>query len=48
MFPALDADPERRLWTGSANGATFTVRTMPFVIAGHERHHLDVLLARYL
>lgn len=48
MLPALAADPERQLWTGTANGVTFTVRSIPFVVAGHERHHLDVLRERYL
>lgn len=48
MLPALAADPERQRWTGTANGTTFTVRTMPYLLAGHERHHLDVLRERYL
>lgn len=47
MLPGLDADPARQLMSGTANGVTFTVRAIPFIIAGHERHHLDVLRARY-
>lgn len=33
---------------GSANGAEFTVRAVAFIIAGHERHHREVLRQRYL
>jgi hypothetical protein len=31
-----------------ANGASFTVRSVPFILAGHELHHLGVLRERYL
>jgi hypothetical protein len=34
--------------TGVASGLTFTTRAIPFIIAGHERHHLRVLRERYL
>jgi hypothetical protein len=33
---------------GIASGCTFTVRSIPYIIAGHERHHVGVLTARYL
>lgn len=33
---------------GSASGYEFTVRSMPYIIAGHELHHLDVVRERYL
>lgn len=46
LLPSLDLERQGR--TGVANGAAFTVRAMPFVIAGHERHHLTVLRERYL
>ena len=45
MLPSLDG--ERQLWSGTANGVRFTVRAMPYIIAGHERHHLGVLRERY-
>jgi hypothetical protein len=34
--------------TGVASGLTFTARAIPFIIAGHERHHVKVLRERYL
>jgi len=34
--------------TGVANGSEFTVRTMPYILAGHEVHHRKVLVERYL
>ena len=33
--------------TGTANGTPVTVRALAFVMAGHVRHHLGVLRARY-
>jgi hypothetical protein len=33
---------------GTANGVEFTVRSIPWIIAGHAAHHLDVLKERYL
>lgn len=32
---------------GKANGYSFTVRSILYIIAGHERHHLDVLKDKY-
>lgn len=32
---------------GMANGYSFTVRSIPFIIAGHERHHFNILKSRY-
>lgn len=46
MFRGLGADaPLRR---GVASGREFTVRSLPWIIAGHELHHADVLRERYL
>jgi uncharacterized damage-inducible protein DinB len=45
MLKSLDAAALGR--RGTANGAPVTVRAIPWLIAGHERHHLDVLKARY-
>ncbi|HSR42464.1 MAG TPA: DinB family protein [Longimicrobiales bacterium] len=36
---------ERR---GSASGVEFAVRAFPWIVAGHERHHLTILRERYL
>lgn len=45
LFKSLPEDIMLR--KGKANGFTFTVRSIPFIIAGHERHHLDVLKQKY-
>jgi hypothetical protein len=34
--------------TGTANQVTFSVRAFPYLIAGHELHHEEVLRDRYL
>ncbi len=34
--------------TGVASGRTFTVRAMPYIIAGHELHHVGVIREKYL
>ncbi len=45
LFKSLDQEAvERR---GTANGTPVSVRALPWLIAGHERHHLDVLKERY-
>jgi hypothetical protein len=33
--------------TGTASGATVSVRALAFILAGHVRHHVRVLRARY-
>jgi hypothetical protein len=45
MFRHFPADA----WTrrGSASGAPVSVRSLAWIIAGHERHHLNVLAERY-
>jgi hypothetical protein len=40
--------PEAFARTGKANGLDFTVRAIPFIIAGHELHHVGVITERYL
>jgi SAM-dependent methyltransferase len=32
---------------GMANGKAVTARAIPFILAGHERHHLNILRERY-
>jgi hypothetical protein len=41
-------DEEMLMRKGFASGAEFTVRTFPYIIAGHELHHQRVLKERYL
>ena len=45
LFRSLDQKGTDR--SGSANGAAMTARVIPWLIAGHERHHLNVLKERY-
>ncbi len=33
---------------GTASGVEFTVRAIPWILAGHERHHVAVIRDRYL
>lgn len=33
---------------GTASGVEFTVRSIPFIIAGHELHHMEVIKEKYL
>jgi uncharacterized damage-inducible protein DinB len=46
MFHGFEAE----VWDhrGVASGVEFTVRSIPYIIAGHEIHHRKVLEARYL
>lgn len=46
FFSALDADELRR--EGSANHRPYTVRSLAWIIAGHELHHGAILRERYL
>ncbi len=46
MFGGLDSSALLR--RGLANGVEFTVRSLIYIIAGHERHHVRVLRERYL
>lgn len=40
--------PEMTTLRGVANEAEVTVRALPWILVGHERHHLGVLRERYL
>jgi hypothetical protein len=33
---------------GTASGYEFSVRSIPYIVAGHEIHHRSVLVERYL
>jgi hypothetical protein len=39
--------PEQWLQRGTASGKTISVRALPFIMAGHVRHHLRILQERY-
>ena len=45
LLKSLDADAVAR--RGTANGVEVSVRAIPWIIAGHEKHHLNVLRERY-
>jgi len=45
LFRSLDAESVAR--RGTTGGNVLTPRAVPWIIAGHERHHLDVLKERY-
>ena len=46
MFRGFDDEIFMR--RGTASGFEFTVRAIPFILAGHEIHHIGVLKERYL
>ncbi len=48
IFLFKSFDEEMQMRKGIASGCEFTVRTFPFIIAGHEKHHQTVLRERYL
>lgn len=37
-----------QLRRGTANGNAVTARAIPFILAGHERHHLNIIRDRYI
>jgi hypothetical protein len=47
---ALFASFDEAAWVrrGPAGGFEFSVRSIPFIVAGHERHHMRVIGERYL
>ena len=46
MFRSLDEEAWNR--AGTANANEITVRALAFIMAGHVRHHMNVLQERYL
>ena len=46
LFSNLDVEAWLRL--GSSNNSPASVRALAFIIAGHERHHVEILRTRYL
>ena len=46
LFSNMSSDMFDRV--GTANNSEYTVRSMLFMIAGHERHHLQVIREKYL
>ena len=45
LLRSFDADAWRR--RGTASGKPVSVRSLAFMIPGHERHHVDILRTRY-
>jgi hypothetical protein len=45
LFSSFPAGAWER--SGSASGHTISVRALAYIIAGHTRHHLEVIDARY-
>ena len=46
LFRSFDEEVCGR--TGRVNDVSFTVRSIPWIVAGHVRHHVSVLRERYL
>jgi len=46
LYPSFGADVQLR--RGIADGKEMSVRAIPWIMAGHERHHFSVLNERYL
>lgn len=46
MFRGMNAEMMQR--SGIASGVSFTVRTLPYIMAGHLQHHVNVLQEKYL
>jgi len=46
LFKGLDAELASR--RGTANGVEFSVRSFPYILAGHNIHHMGVIKERYL
>jgi hypothetical protein len=46
LFRSFSADMWSRV--GTASDCRFTARAVPFIIAGHELHHVNVIRERYL
>ena len=46
LFAGLDA--EELLRRGTANDRPYSVRSVAFIVAGHERHHVKILVERHL
>lgn len=46
LFQSFSDEESRRM--GTASGFPISVRALAYVIAGHERHHIDFIRTRYL
>lgn len=46
LFRSFETAATERL--GTANNATISVRALAYIIAGHERHHMNIVRERYL
>ena len=45
LFEQLSAEASNRM--GLANGKQISVRALAYIIAGHERHHMNVITEKY-
>ena len=45
LFRGLGADALAR--SGLADGQTISVRALAYIVAGHEKHHVEILKSRY-
>ena len=48
LYKTFGSDSEILKRTGSAGGGEVSVRALGFLIAGHEKHHCDIIKERYL
>lgn len=46
FFRGLNVDEQKRI--GTASNGPLSVRAVPFIVAGHEKHHMGVIRERYL
>ena len=46
LFRSFDDEVAAR--RGTASGVEFTVKSIPYILAGHELHHVGILRERYL
>lgn len=46
LFKSMSHQEAERM--GTASSLQLSARTFPFIIAGHDRHHLQILVERYL
>jgi len=46
FFAGLDAEELMR--RGTANNRAYSVRSLAYIVAGHERHHVKIIAERYL
>jgi len=48
MFFLKGLNARELMRSGTANNNPYTVRSIPYILAGHEKHHMGVVKERYL